>query len=420
MLRKFILLLLTVSTISVFSQCENDRYREKIFSTVSVTSDILYGSNINKDGDVEELFLDIYQPDNDVEDERVLIVLIHGGSFVGGAKDQEDVIYLAEDYAKMGFVVASIEYRLGVEIDLFNQGQKFREAVVRGYHDAKAAVRFFRKDIEDLGNNYSLDTDNFYMAGVSAGGIITVHVAYMDEFEEIPEEIDLTLEGLTGGLDGDSGNPGYSSQVNGVVNICGALVDTAWIQQDDLPVCSFHGTEDAVVPYGTETIYALGFVNVGEVDGSESITERAVEKGLTHCFEIHEGEGHVPHVDNEAIYDTTLSISSNFLSHLICPTTIDLDCEYRELEIVSVDELSSGLREFKIWPNPTNEKLYFSSKNGGQVLISVHNMIGREVKSINYPQGKLDSFSVSDLAAGTYIVTIASQGIQEKYKIIIQ
>jgi len=405
---------------TVFSQCENDRYREQIFGSVETTFDVQYGSNINKDGDQENLFMDIYQPIGDTEEARALIVLVHGGSFVGGSKDGDDVIYLAEDWAKMGYVVASIEYRIGVTINILDPGLPFTEAVLRGYHDAKAAVRFFRKNIQDEDNAYSLDTENIYMAGVSAGGFITLHNAYMDELDEIPAFLDQTQEGLGGGVEGESGNPGYDSHVAGVVNMCGALLDTAWIQPGDIPVCNFHGTDDNVVPFDTDMIYALGFVAVMEVDGSESIDMKADEVGLINCFEIHEDEGHVPHVDNPAIYDTTLSISSNFLSHLICPTTIELDCSYRELMVMDIDEEMEMDKFFKIWPNPTTERLYFSSKETKKVHVSIVNSLGIEVNKMTFGPRKLDSFSVKELSSGIYFITLSSKNKEQKFKIIIQ
>lgn len=419
-MKYFFILIFVAISFAMIGQCENGRYREMIFGTVNTTTDVQYGSNINHNGDQEDLFMDIYQPNGDTEAARALIVLVHGGSFVGGSKDGDDVIYLAEDWAKMGFVVASIEYRIGVDVNLSDPGLPFTEAVVRGYHDAKAAVRFFRKNIQDEGNTYQLDTDKIYMAGISAGGFITLHNAYMDEEEEMPGFIDYTQEGLGGGLEGESGNAGYDSNVAGIVNICGALLDTAWIHPGDIPVCNFHGTEDNVVPFDTDMIYALGFVAVMEVDGSESIDMKADEVGLINCFEIYEDEGHVPHIENSAIYDTTLSISSNFLSHLICPNTIELDCSYRELMVVDIDEKMEENKSFKMWPNPTTERLYFSAKEVKKVHISIVNSLGVEVKNMTLGPRKLDSFSVKKLLPGIYFITLSSKNKEQKFKIIIQ
>ncbi|MGB0424946.1 MAG: alpha/beta hydrolase, partial [Flavobacteriales bacterium] len=179
-------------TFAMSAQCENGRYLNLVFDEVSETENISYGANTQWDGTAADLLLDVYQPVGDTETARPLVIFAHGGSFVGGSKDGEDVIYLAEDFAKMGFVTASINYRLGTptttELEI-----PMKQAVIRGYHDMKAAIRWFRKNAAEDGNTYAIDPDKIFIAGVSAGGFITTHVAYMDEIEEIPAEIDQTL-----------------------------------------------------------------------------------------------------------------------------------------------------------------------------------------------------------------------------------
>jgi para-nitrobenzyl esterase len=308
----------------IFAQCEDGRYRDLIFSDVEVTSGVNYGQNYNLNGSMQTLALDVYEPEGDNEESRPLIIFAHGGSFVGGSRTGTDVVPLCQDFAKMGYVVASITYRLGIPLTL-NLQQPATEAVVRGYHDMKAAIRFFRKDVAENGNTYDIDPDQIYLAGVSAGGFITLHVAYMDEEDEIPDYLDLTEQGLTGGLEGDSGNPGYSSEVSGIINIAGAIKDTAWIHTGDEPVCNFHGTSDTTVPFDQDMLVLFGAFDVLVVNGSNPIDIRAEEVGLTHCFEIYELQGHVPHVNNVQYYDTTRSVMSNFLSHLVCEN-IELDC----------------------------------------------------------------------------------------------
>ena len=73
--------------------------------------------------------------------------------------------------------------------------------------------------------------------------------------------------GLGGGLDGDSGNPGVSSDVAGIFNICGALKDTAWMETGVSIVSACMGQTTAQYPYGTGDVSLLGFP-ITEVDGS--------------------------------------------------------------------------------------------------------------------------------------------------------
>ena len=80
-----------------------------------------------------------------------------------------------------------------------------------------------------------IDPDRIYFAGVSAGGFIGLHLAYVDDESEIPPQVDQEAPGMGGGMEGESGNPGYSSTVAGVVNIAGALKTVDYLSPGDRP-----------------------------------------------------------------------------------------------------------------------------------------------------------------------------------------
>ncbi len=398
------------------AQCDGDRFFNQVFNDYTETTNITYGENIDYLGINTQLLLDVYQPVGDAETSRPLIILVHGGSFVGGSKDGADVTSLAADFAKMGYVVASINYRLGINIFIALEISA-TEAVVRGYHDAKAAVRFFRKDVAENGNTYNINPEEIYMAGVSAGGFVALHNAYMDDLSEIPSVIDQSLPGLGGGLEGTSGNDGYDSEVKAIVNIAGAIGDTTWMQPNDQPILSFHGTGDTVVPFGSDMLQLAGF-DVIQVDGSSSIHEKADELGLTNCFEIYEGQGHVPHVDNVAYYDTTRSIMSNFLGSLVCPLT-ELDCEYREVEL-NVDQLATN-ELVQVFPNPASSLLTIRAtafKNENAQL-QLFNTGGVLVKDVTLKGGELQ-MNVEDLASGVYVIHITGDNRIISERLVIE
>lgn len=411
-MNKFYLSLgIALFSFSAFSQCEDGRYRDIIFSDHTVTSDIQYGENYDLDGDLTQLFVDVYEPAGDAMTDRPLVIFAHGGSFVGGSKTGADVVPLCEDLSKMGYVVASISYRLGLPLSL-NLQQPATEAVVRGFHDMKAAIRYFRKDVAESGNTFDIDPDEIYIAGVSAGGFITLHVAYMDEEEEIPDYLDLTLLGLTGGLEGESGNEGYSSEVNGIINIAGAIKDTTWIKAGDEPVCSFHGTGDTVVPFDSDMLQLFGTFDVTPVDGSNPVHIKANEVGLVNCFEIYWQQGHVPHVDNIAYYDTTRSIISNFLSHLHCPN-IELDCEYREIGIITDIEEEDLISS--VFPNPFENNLTLRTNGIGEE-IRVVDLAGRLIYK-DIILNETTNLNTAHWNAGIYIIRVGSGKAERVVKI---
>ena len=75
----------------------------------------------------------------------------------------------------------------------------------------------------------------FMAGGVSAGGIIAVNAAYLDQESEIPASIVDYID-ENGGLEGSSGNEGYDSHFHGIINLCGAIGDYNWIVEGDIPI----------------------------------------------------------------------------------------------------------------------------------------------------------------------------------------
>lgn len=317
----FVRLLLPISLVlmgsQMWAQCDGARYRYRIFEEIIVDTDVLYGANLGASGANEELRMDIYRPANDGEEERPLVILAHGGFFLAGSKDGTDVVPLCEDLARMGYVAVSISYRLGID-NFFDLETSLLEAVLRGVHDAKAAIRFFRESHTLDGNPWGIDPQRVVLGGSSAGAFIALHSAYIDDLAEVPDVIDLTQPGLQGGLEGESGHPGYPSDVLSIINISGALGDADWMEPGDAGIVSTHGTQDNVVPFGTGMVQLLG-LNVTQVDGSWPIHIQAEEVGVPHAFTALEGEGHVPHMTDAQAYDVTRAAVMSFTSQQVCP-----------------------------------------------------------------------------------------------------
>jgi poly(3-hydroxybutyrate) depolymerase len=270
-------------TLITTAQCDGNRYRNLLFSELSVTSDIVYGSNDDLNGVNQELLMDVYEPTGDALTNRPLVVMCHGGFFLSGDKAAPDVVPLCEDLAKMGYVVASINYRMGVPVQL-DVDNTFAQAVMRAVQDLNAAIRWFRHDVDMSGNTFGIDSENIYTFGTSAGGFMVLQQAYMDD-DEIPSFLDTSAPGLTGGVEGNSGNQGYSSAIKGLVSHCGAMGDNAWIDADEqTPACLFHGSADNTVPIDSTMFTLLGFFPVAITEGSIPISERMTGLGIEHCF----------------------------------------------------------------------------------------------------------------------------------------
>jgi acetyl esterase/lipase len=144
------------------------------------------------------LQLDLYLPAGAAG--RVPVILsIHGGGWHGGAKEASPGTHFTE----YGYAVAAINYRLIPQ-----------EIFPAPIHDCKAAVRWLRANA----STYGLDTRRMGVWGASAGG----HLAAL-----------LGTSGAVADLEGDLGNPGYSSRVQAVVDYFGPTDLAKWRPAED-------------------------------------------------------------------------------------------------------------------------------------------------------------------------------------------
>lgn len=379
------------------SGCAGGRYVDDVFSGSDVTSNIVYGWNYDLNNAVDSLEMDIYEPQGDTLSTRPLMVWAHGGSFVGGDKNQSDVVPMCQAYARKGYVTASINYRLGMP--LFGPDSvDATQAVMRAVHDARASVRWFYKSAQN-GNPYRIDTNRIIIAGVSAGGFISLHYAYLDEMSEYPSWVDSTQPGLGGGLSGNSGSPGYSEKVIGVINVCGAIGDTAWIDPGDEPLVSLHGTDDQTVPYATDMIYLVGVFPILVVDGSWSVHQHANNIGLDNCFYTYGGADHVPHVNNAAYTDTTLNVITNFVKGWVC-SNLTSTCVQPVTATTDPASFAPGLA-----PNPATDEVRIMLPPSAEGRLSLTDLTGRTVWSTTLTKGQQSLLlQRQGLPAGIYLL----------------
>lgn len=86
------------------------------------------------------------------------------------------------------------------------------------------------------------------MGGCSAGAYAALFTAYLDKTGEIPDYVDAGAR--DGGIEANSGTPGFSSRFNGVLPLSGGVLDTLWINRGDMPVAAVQCSADPLVPDG--------------------------------------------------------------------------------------------------------------------------------------------------------------------------
>lgn len=259
-------------------QSQDKRYQEQLFDQVGKTT-VVYGKNTTQKGEEKVLDMDIYTPQSDTDTNRPLVLLAHGGGFTRGNKESLKYTGLIEYLAKSGYVVASITYRL-IDIEVTQQARGV--GVIQAVQDMKAALRFFGKSVKE-GNTYGINPDAVFIGGYSAGAITALHTAYIENEAEVAE----TTPGfeqvfpLLGGLEGNSGNSGYTIPIKGVINIAGGLISVDYLDKGEPALHSTHGTADDIVPIGQ-----------GQLAGSQLIHDRAQKEGVPETLNAVEGGKH--------------------------------------------------------------------------------------------------------------------------------
>jgi acetyl esterase/lipase len=242
------------------------RYRDAVFANVTVTSNIQYGSAPDLQGNPVALRLDLYRPAGDTQTSRPALVWVHGGGFTGGSKTNTVPVDVANTFARLGYVVVSIDYRLLAPGGCVANPSMpaCTIAALEAQHDAQAAVRWLRANAA----TYGVDPARIGVGGESAGGITA------------------TLVGLHSEDVGSSGNPGFPSTVRGFVSLAGGLPDGLFASAGDAFGLLFHGTADSVVSPSWSAVTAA----------------RMLQAGVPAWLQQQEGAGHVPWGQYRALY----------------------------------------------------------------------------------------------------------------------
>ena len=160
---------------------------------------------------------DVYPPrlgdPHSTDPQTPLVVFLHGGGFFAGSRDQPVNQEFCESLSQFGICVASMDYRLlqqgrGFHCDISIEEK--RTAISAASSDLKSAIQALHK----------YHRGALIIAGSSAGAHAALHAAY--------------FAGL--------------QNVNGVISICGAMEPDC--NFPEIPLLSFHGTCDALVPFG--------------------------------------------------------------------------------------------------------------------------------------------------------------------------
>jgi hypothetical protein len=228
-------------------------------------------------------------------------MLIHGGAFYVGNKEAATEWTMATALAKRGYVVASINYRLGFK----PLASDMEMSGYRAIQDAHAALRYLSHYSNDLGINPS----QVYVGGTSAGAIASLNLAFMDNEERPPGILKAEKEGLVGKIE-ESGNDFTDKfEIKAVANLWGAVGNLKIISRDEkIPVLSVHGTADKIVPYNYDhpfqNFLGINRLLTDKMYGSKPIHEWLQALGIRNQLVTLKGLGHEPELEGSNILNS--------------------------------------------------------------------------------------------------------------------
>ena len=331
-----------------FQDFGNKRYQDTLFAVEKI-SDICYANSPGFWSEIDDntkpmgkilrvvdvrrtvpldLCLDIFRPQNDTLKKRPLVMLIYGGAYYFGSKDDSKITNWCRHLASLGYVTASIDHRLG----FFPGKVGIERAAYRAVQDAHAAMRFLVSHQED----YGIDTSMIFVGGSSSGAVTALSLAFMNN-EGRPK---YARKGLfrpdLGDIDTCGNALRTKFRIKGVAEMWGAMSDTSLIHGHDISILAFHGDADDIMPYEYDRPFSVAKpfnrLAADPMFGASCIVDRATKLGNHARLVTFAGYKHMPHVDpkTKVINDNFYVVQdtmSEFFHDIIVPQKLEIEGE---------------------------------------------------------------------------------------------
>lgn len=229
------------------------------------------------------LDMDIYLPDGDGAGGRPLLLMMHGGSFFVGNKNEPGQTEWCRYFASLGYVAASINYRIGFHLSR----NDFRGAELRALEDADAALEYLLTEREDL----RIAPGCVFVAGTSSGAITALGLAF-GLYGKGPSAGEFPRPRLGSGF-----------RICAVANLWGGVHDLSLLERADVPLLSFQSVHDPVVPYDEgyplERFRLISRMLSGTLFGTHAIHVKALSLGLRSEHHPCPGSRHRLHIGDD-------------------------------------------------------------------------------------------------------------------------
>jgi len=249
---------------------QGKRYQDMVFDSVDVRHDASYAADTVKQSTRKAYLFDLYTPHVDNVHDRPLVIWMHGGGFVFGSKEDDNIKLWCQTFARRGYVCAALNYRMGKKTSLLN----FGKLIQNGYPavlDARQAVKYFREHHLEFG----IDPEHIILAGNSAGAMMALQTTFSNN-RELADSLRIKNPSAYGSItDGPT-------KVFAVINFWGGIYNINWLENAATPVVSVYGSKDKIVHPG---------YNKGTY-GGQAIYEKAKALHRPDDVKVFEGYGH--------------------------------------------------------------------------------------------------------------------------------
>ena len=337
-----------IHEVPAFQDFENKRYQNTLFAVEKI-SDICYANSPGYWSEIDDntkpmgkilrvvdvrrtvpldLLLDVYRPQDDTLKKRPLVMLIYGGAYYFGSKDDPKITKWCRHLASLGYVTVSIDHRLG----FFPGKAGIERAAYRAVQDAHAAMRFLVSHHED----YGIDTSMIFVGGSSSGAVTALSLAFMTN-EDRPK---YARKGLfrrdLGDIDTCGNDLRTQFRIKGVAEMWGAMSDTSSLHGHDISILAFHGDADDIMPYAYDRPFSVAKpfnrLAADPMFGASCIVDRATKLGYHARLVTFAGYKHMPHVDPKTkvindIFYVVQDTMSEFFHDIIVPQKLEIEGE---------------------------------------------------------------------------------------------
>ena len=259
-------------------------------------------------------------------------------------------------------------------------------------------TQFFKKDAATA-NKYGIDTMNIIVGGVSAGAITAMNVGYVSDTTTNIAPWLKTIVKAQGGIEGNSGNPGYTSNVKGVVSMSGGLYQKEWITKSSIPFVAYHGTADVTLPYG----YGVNTYKF-YTEGDKTCSDYAKTLGVPAVLLTVPGGGHTDIYDINGKFASYLSqwnvVATTFLKQLVCGEKINVQ--------TPTEDIANAVK-IGVYPNPSQDFINLEIQNIGNTTSNysaeIFDVSGSILKKYSFNNASIQ-INRSDFGRGLFFVKV--------------